>query len=155
MSSATTQLADLKEGTLQRLQHLNLTQTTPNRTNPFPVASRQLPAPPTLPQDTQKKAMTPQEYLGPRSHATGPELRVHFYRAFRMRSALFLEWPGSTAKGRLLRTVVERNREKALRSHPKQWSLPKNPWALHGRGRTRHLRRGLDPQNPVFEGPDS
>ena len=26
---------------------------------------------------------------------------------------------------------------------------PKNPWALHGRGRTRHLRRGPDPQNPI------
>ena len=26
---------------------------------------------------------------------------------------------------------------------------PKNPWGLHGRGRTRHLRRGPSPQKPI------
>ena len=30
----------------------------------------------------------------------------------------------------------------------KSW-YPKNPWAVHGRGRTRHLRRGPGPQNPI------
>ena len=36
-------------------------------------------------------------------------------------------------------------------------SHPKNPWALHGRGWTRHLRRGPDPNQTlcVASGPDS